>query len=172
MALLDEVVERVERELEAAGLESLAWRERVRGGLWVILSFLEREPALARIWVVQALHGGSVAMERRERILARLAAILDEGRGEGARGEECTLVTAEGLVGGALGVVYARLRGDDRRPLTELDEFMGMIALQYLGRGRRAASSSVPPPGPRPAPNRAGGPWKRSQIRWKRFRCV
>ncbi len=58
VTLLDEAVERVERELEAAGLEGLAWRERVRGGLWVILSFLDSEPALARICVVQALHGG------------------------------------------------------------------------------------------------------------------
>ena len=79
VALLDEVVERVKRELEAAGLEGLAWRERVRGGLWVILSFLDGEPALARICVVQALHGGPEALERRERILG--AAGGDPGRG-------------------------------------------------------------------------------------------
>ena len=58
VALLDEVAARVERELAAAGLEGLAWRERVRGGLWTILSFLDSEPVLARICVVQALHGG------------------------------------------------------------------------------------------------------------------
>ncbi len=134
VALIDAVVERVERDLEAAGLEGLAWRERVRGGLWAILSFLEREPLLARIWVVHALHGGPQTLERRERVLARLAGILDEGRHEGPRGAECTLVTAEGLVGGALGVVYARLRSGDGRPLTDLlDELMGMIVLQYLG---------------------------------------
>jgi AcrR family transcriptional regulator len=134
VALLDEAVERVERELEAAALEGLAWRERVRGGLWAILSFLDAEPVLARIGVVQALHGGPRVLERREEILARLAVVLDEGRREGKRGEECTLVTAEGLVGGALGVVYARLRGGDPGPLAGLlDELMGMIALQYLG---------------------------------------
>jgi AcrR family transcriptional regulator len=158
VALLDEVVKRVEQELEAAGLGSLAWRERVRGGLWVILSFLDAEPALARICVVQALHGGPAAMERRERVLKRLAAILDEGRQEGSRGDECTLVTAEGLVGGAFGVIYARLRSGDRRPLTELlDELMGMIALQYLG--ARAARREQQRPAPlalRPAPSRGG----------------
>ena len=47
----------------SAGLEGLAWRERVRGGLWVILSFLEREPVLARICVVHALHGGAETLE-------------------------------------------------------------------------------------------------------------
>jgi AcrR family transcriptional regulator len=148
-ALLDEVIERVERELAAAGLEGLAWRERVRGGLWAILSFLECEPVLARICVVQALHGGPRVLERREQIFARFATVLDAGRGEGPRGEECTLVTAEGLVGGAFGVVYARLR--DGRSLTGLlDELMGMIALQYLGpraarrEQRRPAPASYP----------------------------
>jgi AcrR family transcriptional regulator len=157
VALLDEVVGRVERELAAAGLEGLAWRERVRGGLWSILSFLDGEPVLARICVVQALHGGPAVLERREQILARLAAILDEGRQEGPRGEECTLVTAEGLVGGALGVVYARLRTGDARPLTGLlDELMGMIALQYLGSRAARREQRRPVPAPRPTPPHSG----------------
>jgi AcrR family transcriptional regulator len=153
VALLDEAAERVQRELEAAGLEGLAWRERVRGGLWVILSFLEREPVLARICVVQSPHAGPEGLERRERLLARLAAVLDEGRREGPRGGECTLVTAEGLVGGALGVVYARLRGGDERPLTGLlDELMGMIALQYLGPRAARREQRRPAPAVRSAP--------------------
>jgi AcrR family transcriptional regulator len=134
VALLEEVVERVELELEAAGFEGLSWRERVRGGLWVILSFLDREPVLAGICVVQALHGGPLVLERREQILARLVGVLDEGRVEGGRKGECTPVTAEGLVGGAFGVVYARLRSGDPRLLTELlGELMGLIVLPYLG---------------------------------------
>ncbi len=153
VALLDEVAGRVERELAAAGLEGLAWRERVRGGLWTILSFLDGEPLLARICVVQALHGGLGVLEHREQILARLAAVLDEGRREGPRGEECTLVTAEGLVGGALGVVYARLRNGDRRPLAGLlDELMGMIVLQYLGSRAARREQQRPAPVSRPAP--------------------
>ncbi len=157
VALLDEVAGRVEGELAAAGLGGLAWRERVRGGLWTILSFFDSEPVLARICVVQALHGGPGVLERREEVLARLAAILDEGRREGSRGEECTLVTAEGLVGGALGVVYARLRGGDCCPLTGLlDELMGMIALQYLGSRAARREQRRPAPVPRPAPPGSG----------------
>jgi AcrR family transcriptional regulator/DNA-binding MarR family transcriptional regulator len=159
VALLDEVVERVERQLEAAALGGLEWRELVRGGLWTILAFLDAEPALARICVVQALHGGPVVLERRERILTRLAGVLDEGRREGTRGEECTLVTAEGLVGGAFGVVYARLRAGNQQPLTDLlDELMGMIALQYLGpRGARREQQ-------RPAPALSLAPKSRWEV--------
>jgi AcrR family transcriptional regulator len=156
LALLDEAAGRVQRELEAADLEGLAWRERVRGGLWAILSFLDGEPVLARICVVHALHGGPRVLERREQILARLAGVLDEGRREGTRGEECTLVTAEGLVGGVLGVVYARLRGGNPGPLTGLlEELMGMIALQYLG--PRAARREQQRPAPAPCPAPEGG---------------
>jgi AcrR family transcriptional regulator len=151
VALIDEAVGRVERELAAAGLEGLGWRERVRGGLWAILSFLDGEPVLARICVVQALHGGPLVLERREEILARLAGVLDEGRREGSRGRECTLVTAEGLMGGALGVVYARLRGGDCGSLTGLlEELMGMIALQYLGSRAARREQQRPAPAPRP----------------------
>jgi AcrR family transcriptional regulator/DNA-binding MarR family transcriptional regulator len=158
VGLIDEVVGRIERELTAAGLERLAWRERVRGGLWTILSFLDQEPLLARICVVHALSGGSLALERREQVLARLAAALNEGRFEGSRGAECTLVTAEGLVGGAFGVVFARLRGRDRRPLTGLlEELMGMIVLQYLGPRAARREQQRPAPAPRPAPSSRGG---------------
>jgi AcrR family transcriptional regulator len=158
VALLEETAERVERELEAAGLQSVGWRERVRGGLWAILSFLDSEPVLARICVVQALHGGPVVMECRERILSRLAGVLDEGRREGQRGEQCTLVTAEGLVGGAFGVVYARLRGADRCPLTGLlDELMGMVVLQYLGTRAARREQQRPAPGLSRVPRAGGG---------------
>ena len=117
-----------------AGLENLAWRERVRGGLWAILAFLDREPALARVCVVQALRGGPEVLERREEILAGLAAAVDEGRLEGARGEGCTPLTAEGVVGAAFTIVYARLLRGEQSPLTGLlGELMGMIVLPYLG---------------------------------------
>ncbi len=157
-AVLEGVVALVEGEIAAAGLGRLPWRERVRGGLWVILSFLESEPALARICVVQALRGGPQTLERREQVLARLAGVLDEGRREGPRGAGCTLVTAEGLVGGAFGVVYSRLRSGGGEPLTGLlDELMGMIALQYLGSRAARREQQRPASAPRPASRTRGG---------------
>ena len=57
-AVLEDVVGLIEGELDAAGLDGLPWRERVRTGLWTILSFFDREPVLARVCVVQALRGG------------------------------------------------------------------------------------------------------------------
>ncbi len=133
-AVLDDVVGLVEGELRAADLGGLGWRERVRGGLLVILSFLDREPVLARVCVVQALRGGAEVLERREEILSGLAGVVDEGRLEGARGGGCTALTAEGVVGAAFAIVYARLLRGEQAPLTGLlGELTGMIVLPYLG---------------------------------------
>ena len=65
--MLEDIVAIVEVELAAAGLERLRWRERVRMGLWTILSFFDRELALARVCVVQAMCAGPVVQARRKR---------------------------------------------------------------------------------------------------------
>ncbi len=132
-AMLEDILGAVAGELATAGLEGVEWRERVRRGLWAILAFFDREPVLARVCVVQALSGGPEVLERREEILVRLAGVVDGGRG-GARAAQCTPLTAEGLVGAAFGIVYARLLKGQLRPLTELlGELMAMIVLPYLG---------------------------------------
>jgi AcrR family transcriptional regulator len=163
-AVLEDVVALIEHEIAAANLDGLAWRERVRGGLWAILSFLDREPALARVCVVQSLRGGMEVLGRREELMARLARVVDEGRFEGARAGGCTPLTAEGVVGAALTIVYARLLREERKPLTGLlGELMEMIVLPYMGaaaarrerarrapvvsRARRGAVSAPPVPG-------------------------
>jgi AcrR family transcriptional regulator len=133
-AVLEDLLGQMSQELSVVDLEGLPWRERVRTGLSAILSLFDREPALARVCVVQALRGGARVLERREEILASLAAVVDEGRLEGARGAECSALTAEGLVGAAFAIVYARLLRGEREPLVGLvGELMGMIVLPYLG---------------------------------------
>jgi AcrR family transcriptional regulator len=147
VAVLESLVGVVAQELAGAGLEGLPWRERVRGGLWAILGLFDREPALARVCVVQVLRGGPRVLERREQILAGLAAVVDEGRVVGARGAECTRLTAEGLVGAAFAIVYARLLRGEREPLVGLlGELMGMIVLPYLGPAAARREQSRPAP--------------------------
>ena len=149
-ALLDDVLGMIERELAGAGLEGLAWRDRVRGGLAVILGCFDREPALARVCVVHAQQGGPLILARREEVLTRLAGAIDGARGESSRAADRTPLTAEGLVGAAFGIVYARVARGECRPLSDLlNELMGMIVLPYLGptAARREQRRSVPGPG-------------------------
>jgi AcrR family transcriptional regulator len=151
-AVLDHAVAQIEAELAAADLAKLAWRERVRMGLWTILCFLERERALARACVVQLLHGGPAALAQREQLLARLAAVLDEGRTE-RPGSRCVELTAEGLVGAAFMIVNARIPRAEQRLTGLLGELMGMIVLPYQGAGAARREQERPLPKPTaPAP--------------------
>jgi AcrR family transcriptional regulator len=155
--VFEDVVALVEGELAAAGLDGLVWRERVRGGLWAILSFLDREPVLARVCVVQALRGGAGVLARREELLAGLARVVDEGRLVGARGAGCSELTAEGVVGAAFAIVHGRLLRGERGPLAGLlGELMGMIVLPYLGVA--AARHEQARPVPASSRRAAGGP--------------
>jgi AcrR family transcriptional regulator len=147
IAALESVLGGIRGEIAAAGLGGLGWRERMRGGLWVILSFFDREPVLARVCVVQALRGSQAVLERREEVLRGLAGVVDEGRLEGVRGGECPPLTAEGLVGAAFSLVYARLLRGEREPLVGLvGDLMGMIVLPYMGpaAARREQDRTVP----------------------------
>ncbi len=133
-AVLEDILGVIAGEFAGAGLEGLAWRGRVRQGLWTILAFFDREPLLARVCVVQALSGGPEVLERREAILAQLTAVVDEGRKSPRAAVQCTPLTAEGLVGAAFGILYTRLLKGQQRPLTELlGELMAMIVLPYMG---------------------------------------
>jgi AcrR family transcriptional regulator len=155
-AVLDQAVAAVERDLAEAQLEGLPWRERIRGGLWVILSFFDREPAIARVCVVQALGAGNGVLERREAILAQLAGVVDEGRTSAPRDAGCNRLTAEGVVGAALAILYARLLRRDPEPLRDLlGELSGMIVLPYLGKAAARREQLRPAPSSSQAGTRA-----------------
>jgi AcrR family transcriptional regulator/DNA-binding MarR family transcriptional regulator len=149
LAVLSDAVERVEGELAAADLDGLLWRERVRTGLWTILGFFDREPALARVCVVESARGGPGVLAFREELYVRLAGVLAEGNRESARGEQCPPLVAEGLVGAACSILYTRLSKGERGGLVGLlNELMAMIVLPY--RGRASAARELERPAPEP----------------------
>jgi AcrR family transcriptional regulator len=158
LAAFEDVLGLIERELVAAQLEDLPWRDRVRLGLWAILSFFEREPAIARLCVVQSLQGDAQLLARRAALLDVLAQFLDAGRDESAKDAQATPLTAEGLVGAALTIIYTRLLREDSEPLTELlGELMSLIVLPYLGSTAARRELSRPLPGPAAAPHEHAG---------------
>ncbi len=147
VALLEDIVARVSRELAVAGLEGLGWRERMRGGLWVVLCFFDREPALARTLVVHAARGSGRVFDTREAILSRLVALVDEGRGESTRGAGASELTAEGVLGAVLAVVHARLLREEPLPGL-LGELSALVVLPYLGPAAARRERQRPAPAP------------------------
>jgi AcrR family transcriptional regulator/DNA-binding MarR family transcriptional regulator len=160
LAVLEDMVGQVRGEIHAAVEDGASWRERVRLGLWAMLSLLDREPALARVCFVQATRGEAAALGRREELLGALTAVVDEGRWERTRAAECVDLTAEGLVGAGFAIVHARLLRGERKPLADLlGELMSMIVLPYLGpaAARREQARSAPTRRPSVARGPAGG---------------
>lgn len=134
VALLEGIVAQITAEIESQHLVGLAWRERVRDGLWTVLCFFDREPALARVCLVESRRAGGVTLEYRQRIIDDLVEIVDEGRGKSARSGDAGALAAQGVVGGICEVLYSRLVKGSEGPLRDLlGELMGMIVLPYLG---------------------------------------
>jgi AcrR family transcriptional regulator len=110
------------------------WREKVRAALGAVLMFLDDEPGLALLCVVEALGAGRRVLERRARVLETLIGIVDEGRLEAKGAREAPPLIADAVVGGVFSLIHTRLLMRDPRPLGELlNPLMGMIVLPYLG---------------------------------------
>ena len=138
---------------EAYAREGDVWREGVRAGLGRLLMFMDEEPTLARLCVVEALAAGEAVLERRAELLDEVSAVIDRGRFLGST-REPPAVTAEGVVGGVFAVIHTRLIDDSDEPLTDLlGPLMSMIVLPYLG--ARAAARELARPAAEVAPVRA-----------------
>jgi AcrR family transcriptional regulator/DNA-binding MarR family transcriptional regulator len=110
------------------------WAKRIRAGLEALLGFVEQEPALARLAVVESLGAGAKALELRRGAFDRLVAAVDAGHSEMNGNSTATALTAEGVVGGAASVIHGRLVSGESRRITELvNPLMSMIVLPYLG---------------------------------------
>ncbi len=147
--------------------------ERIRAGLAALLAYLDDEPGMGALCVVDALGGGPVALERRARVVRALIDAVHEGRREARGGTKPTRLTAEGVVGAVLSVLHARLSAGDARhnggaaPMAGLlGPLMAMIVLPYLGQA--AASRETARPSPRrrrAAPPVHGDPLRELDMR-------
>jgi AcrR family transcriptional regulator len=127
-------------EAEGGGAEGV-WEERIRGGLRALLEFLDEQPAMGGLCVVDALAAERSVLERRARVVGVLVDAVHRGgirpRGSVARPPR---IVAEGAVGAVLAVIHARMLERDPKPLVGvLNQLMGMIVLPY--RGPEAAES-------------------------------
>jgi AcrR family transcriptional regulator/DNA-binding MarR family transcriptional regulator len=180
-AAMREAAARVRSRVLEACDPAANWRERLRGGLVVLLAFLDEQPPLARLLLSDpsAAGAGGDASDARERLLAAAVAAVDAGRAERAADRPARAaarrsgggsrrarvpdadglapppLTAEALVLGAAGLLRARAARDPPEPLLPLaGELMSLLVLPYLGPAAAAAelTVAVEPPAARSAP--------------------
>lgn len=171
LAAFDHALARVAETVVPAYEAEGAWRERIRAGLTELLRFLDEEPGLGGLLVVDSLSAGPVAIARREQLLDTLIAAVDAGRHESKAAGESPPLAAEGVVGAVFSVVHARVlrqraagvsgaqRGAARAKVTVrdaetaflelLNQLMGMIVMPYLGTAAAKRELARPAPAAR-----------------------
>jgi AcrR family transcriptional regulator len=167
LAAFEDALARVSERALPAYAGSRPWQARVRAALLAILAFLEEEPDLGRLLVVESLTAGPRAVQRRAQLIGVLVDAVREGEKETRAGYGQPALSAEGVVGAVLSVVHARLQRGETDSLTTLvNPLMGMIVLPYLGpaAARREGERPAPVLPPRP-PARRGDPLRDLDMR-------
>jgi AcrR family transcriptional regulator/DNA-binding MarR family transcriptional regulator len=147
LAVLEQAVSHVGKLMREAYERESGWRDGVRAGLAELLVFLEADPALARLCLVEALGAGPRVLGRRAELLEELAEVVDRGRFVTSAVREPPEVAAEGVVGAVFAVLHTRALEDaEERFVPLLGSLMNMVVLPYLG--ARAASRELSRPSP------------------------
>jgi AcrR family transcriptional regulator/DNA-binding MarR family transcriptional regulator len=172
LAAFDQAIERLAQRLVPVYAAKGRWGARVRAVLLLLLEQFDADPDLARLCVVEAPRAGPALLERRRRVLDVLAVAVDEGRGEARLDSGPPPLTAQGVVGGVLSVIHARLLerspNGETRPLVELTgPLMAMIVHPYLGPTAARKEFERPvPAAPRAVSRNGADPFKDLPIRF------
>lgn len=156
VAALEFAVERATRRAVTAWHEHDGWQDAMRASLGALLGFLDEEPVLGTLLLVDWPAAWGLAVERRSALLGQLIAAVDAGRRLPDGCAPASELTAEGVVGAVLAVLRARLYAADgagqadvaQRGSTSdmLGELMAIVVLPY--RGPAAAAQEVGRPRP------------------------
>jgi hypothetical protein len=118
--------------VRAAYEAEASWVDAVRAGTRALLSCLEDESQLARLYAVEVLAASPRGCARLKQMLDTAAEALDAG-GRSTRAWPSPLA-AEGIVGGIFAVILARLLEPAPAALAELvSPLTAMIVLPYRG---------------------------------------
>jgi AcrR family transcriptional regulator len=148
LAACEDALERIAVVVLPAYDAPARWQEKLRAGLAALLRFLEFDRGRGCLLIVGTPGAGPKVLDRRRRVLAQIIAIVDRGRAEVRQGDGPPPLTAEGIVGGVLSLIHARMVEDDDASLIELlGPLMSMLVLPYLGAAaaRSELAQPVPP---------------------------
>jgi AcrR family transcriptional regulator len=140
IAAYDMVVAQLLTGVRVAYNEENTFGERLRAGLTAFLRFIAREPAFARMCIVEALAAGPEAVKRRNEAIAAFTKLIDDNARELGTTLEPPVLTAETIVGGIYEVVYSRIvAGEVRNLPLLLPDLLYSALLPYVGLEEAAA---------------------------------
>jgi AcrR family transcriptional regulator len=147
LAAFEQALSQARLIAQEAYVNEPSWRDGVRAALAKLLMFMDEEPGLAKLCIVEALGAGERVLDWRAKVLEEIAAVIDRGREVTNATREPPEVTAEGVVGAIFAVLHTRVLEQGEERLTDLlGPLMSMIVLPYLG--ARAAGRELSKPTP------------------------
>jgi AcrR family transcriptional regulator len=141
---VDDLIGRAELAALECFQRDTPWHERVRGGLESLLWGLARDPAAARVVLVEMLSAGPDARERQRSTLALFASLIEQGRKECPDGEHLPEQTSEAIVGGIASILHRRALQGNTAELPDLHADLTYFALlPYLDHERAMAVAGL-----------------------------
>jgi AcrR family transcriptional regulator len=134
LGLHDEVMEELCVRVDAACDGREAWHDRIWAAGMAAMRYLQEDSARARFLVVAVNGAGSGAQSRRDRIVQRIADVLDGGRGEVEGERPMSRCTAEITAGAVYGTMLTKVdTGSIERGEEFLPELIYLATMPYLG---------------------------------------
>jgi AcrR family transcriptional regulator/DNA-binding MarR family transcriptional regulator len=147
LAAFDQAITEMHTLAAAAWEGGTNWRGQIRAALAALLQFLDEQPGIGSLVIVEALGAGPRVLAHRARLLSQLASVVDQGRSHVVSRRQPPPLTAEALVGAVFGLIHARLLESPREPLSNLaSPLVGMIVTPYLGPAAAARELEQPRP--------------------------
>jgi AcrR family transcriptional regulator len=161
----------------AAAVPHAPFRERVRHVLVALLSLFDRDPALARLLVVEALACGTPTLTARATTITHLATLLDGASPQ--RDVQPSPLTAQATIGAVLSLLHTHLLarptassprgGGGEEPNASLlsltNPLTVMLLTPYLSRAAALRELHQPTPQPLPLSPPPSDPFKDLTIR-------
>lgn len=125
---LEQVVAIASRELAMAE----SWQQGLRSALAAVLTFFDREPALARVCIVEALAGGPAVLKHREGVIEAFRSPVIERIKRDV--PAIAPLVAEGMMSSVLGIMHTHIVKDEYGPFIELlGPLTGLAMAPYIG---------------------------------------
>ncbi len=118
---------------EAIEAEPGAWEEKVRAALAALLAHLARDPALARVCLLESQSAGLEVLAHYERATDEFAALLRAGRPDAAEGGEFPESLEDIAVGGVVWMLSKRLAEDPENIEELLPRALEFVLTPYFG---------------------------------------
>lgn len=133
LAVLREVTSRSTGLISEALAQEPRWQDGVLAALAALLTFLDREPLLARVFLVETLAGSPAVLKHRASELALLNPLVDAGRKQGQAKREPPELAAEASVASITGILHTRLVTGEAPPFIGLlGQLVGLVVAPYL----------------------------------------